>query len=61
MKNPYAYLNDELITADSAERGCDFKCPSCKESLILKRGKVKTAHFAHKPDMSECSTDLITH
>ncbi len=61
LKNLYAYIGEKLVTADSAERGQNFTCPSCKENLILKRGETKAAHFAHKPDMSECSRDLITH
>lgn len=61
MKNPYAYINEKLVTVDSAQRGEDFRCPNCKEILILKRGEIKAAHFAHKPDMTECSKDLIMH
>lgn len=61
LKNLYAYIDEKLVTADSAERGQNFTCPRCKEDLILKRGEIKAAHFAHKPDMSECSLDLITH
>lgn len=61
LKNPYAYIDEKLVIAGSAERGQHFTCPSCKETLILKRGEIKTAHFAHKPDMSGCSRDLITH
>lgn len=61
LKNPYAYVGEKLVTAVSAERKGDFRCPSCKESLILKRGEIKTPHFAHMPDMEKCTRDLITH
>ena len=41
--------------------GENFKCPSCEERLFLRCGKKNVAHFAHKPDMQECSCDRITH
>lgn len=31
----------------------DYTCPLCHEAVILKRGRVKIAHFAHKPG-TEC-------
>ena len=27
-----------------------FQCPECQNEVILKQGKIKIAHFAHKPD-----------
>jgi len=26
-----------------------FQCPACQEEVILKKGKIKVHHFAHKP------------
>lgn len=49
-----ASLNDERVEAESAERGLAFVCPSCKRPVILKRGRIVIAHFAHKPP-TDCS------
>lgn len=38
-----------LIEARDAERAGVFVCPDCGRDLILRRGEVKVAHFAHKP------------
>jgi competence protein CoiA len=48
-----AKLNDNRIEADIAERGQDYVCPNpkCNQPVILKRGRIKIAHFAHKPPM----------
>ena len=37
------------ITAAAAQRGGEFRCPSCGKELILKKGQVVIHHFAHKP------------
>lgn len=44
-----AALNDNRIEAEFAERGREYTCPKCKRPVILKRGRIKIAHFAHKP------------
>lgn len=44
-----AALKGDRIEADIAERGLDYVCPRCKGPVILKRGRIKIAHFAHKP------------
>lgn len=46
--------NQQKINAWQAERGDKYVCPECESILILKRGRIKEAHFAHKPD-AECS------
>lgn len=33
-----------------------FSCPACDGRVLLKRGRVKVAHFAHTPN-AECWTD----
>jgi hypothetical protein len=40
---------ERRIEASSAERGPKFTCPNCKAPVILKKGRVRTHHFAHKP------------
>ncbi|MCI0365536.1 MAG: hypothetical protein L0219_16865 [Phycisphaerales bacterium] len=49
-----ASLNGERVEAESAERGLAFVCPNCKRPVILKRGPIVIAHFAHKPP-TDCS------
>ena len=44
-----AALNNNRIEAQLAERGLGYICPECKRPVILKRGWIKIAHFAHKP------------
>jgi competence protein CoiA len=44
----------DRIEAADAERGGSFVCPGCRSAVILKRGRVKIAHFAHMAPVS-CS------
>lgn len=36
------------IEAAEAERGAEFRCPGCDAPLLLRRGRIRIAHFAHK-------------
>ena len=36
------------ISADIAERGHEYFCPLCSGPVILRRGEIKEAHFAHE-------------
>ena len=49
------------ITADEAVRGEDFFCPSCKGAMILRRGEIKIAHFAHKNLTPNCNPETVLH
>ncbi|MBI3398175.1 MAG: hypothetical protein HZB81_07660 [Deltaproteobacteria bacterium] len=31
---------------------CPFYCPKCQEAVILKKGRIKAHHFAHKPPVT---------
>ena len=44
-----ATLDGNRLEAENAERGLAYTCPKCERSVILKRGRIKIAHFAHKP------------
>lgn len=37
------------VEAQIALRGSLFACPHCDRQVILKRGQIKIAHFAHRP------------
>ena len=50
-----ALLNEESVTArDCTDRTLDYLCPECRSQVILKRGKIKVPHFAHKDNFLSC-------
>ncbi len=49
-----ATLNGTRIEAAEAERGPEYFCPNCRGVVTLKKGKLVTHHFAHKPP-TDCS------
>jgi hypothetical protein len=61
LRVPYA-INDkqQLHNPETAEKGIHYSCPACNESVILKKGKIKVAHFAHKAS-ENCNQETITH
>jgi hypothetical protein len=40
-----------------------FRCPECSWPAVLKRGRVKVAHFAHQPGAPDCNSasESVTH
>lgn len=44
-----AQLDTRRIEAREAARGPDYRCPECGRMVILKKGRIVTHHFAHKP------------
>ncbi len=55
LKIPFAIRNDvpdTFVTPDSALRGDDWVCPNCRHSVVLKKGPIKVAHFAHRAAVS---------
>ena len=47
------YNLDEYVFGQDAIKENEYICPSCEEKVILKKGRIKIHHFAHKSD-SEC-------
>lgn len=43
----------QLVLADNAHDKTGYSCPGCHEPVILRRGRHKIAHFAHRPG-SQC-------
>lgn len=43
-----AKRNGKLVLASEELKGKQFVCPGCEQPVILKRGQLKIAHFAHK-------------
>ena len=61
LMTPFGIDSDGRLThAIDARRENGYFCPACGQKLILKRGKIKTPHFAHKPE-SKCSGETIKH
>ena len=46
-----------LYDPQSAEKGKSYFCPACQDTVILRKGKIKTAHFAHET----CNQETIIH
>lgn len=40
--------NGKKISSDQAMKGKSYTCPTCHQEVILKKGKIKIPHFAHK-------------
>ena len=61
LQIPYAYTNNKIPTSpEVAEKGQDFSCPLRDCKVVLRRGKVRRPHFAHKPDTG-CSGESVRH
>lgn len=43
-----ANMSGRRTEAACAKRGEQFQCPSCQSEVILKRGQIVIAHFAHR-------------
>ncbi len=51
MVVPFALDADGAeVRAETVDRHKEYRCPDCHEKVILKRGTIKRAHFAHYPD-----------
>lgn len=44
-----AMLAEGRVEADRAVRGPDYVCPECRQTVILRQGRIRVAHFAHRP------------
>lgn len=45
---------NRLTVADLAERTVAYRCPQCDDVVVIKRGTMVAAHFAHRAD-SACA------
>ena len=61
LQIPYAYATSKIpVSPEVAEKGQDFSCPLCDCEVVLRRGKVRHPHFAHKSDTG-CSGEGVRH
>lgn len=47
-----ALFHGKRIEAQDAAPGEDYHCPGCNAALVLKKGRIRTPHFAHKAETS---------
>lgn len=60
VKIPFALAGAVIGFPLTAARNGEWKCPECGSAVIVKRGKVKQAHFAHK-STSSCTGESLLH
>ena len=61
LRVPFAFDGEKrLYDPQSAEKGKSYFCPACQDTVILRKGKIKTAHFAHKASET-CNQETIIH
>jgi hypothetical protein len=52
-----ALCDDIRVYASAADKGPDYLCPGCGAALILRKGRVRIHHFAHRPPVG-CAWSL---
>ncbi len=52
--------NGRLVRARDARRDVEYRCPGCARPLVLRRGAIRSPHFAHKCD-GYCSPETALH
>ena len=61
LKVPFAFDDEKrLCDPHTAEKGEHYFCPACKDTVILRKGEIKTPHFAHKASET-CNQETIIH
>ena len=59
LKVPFAFDKEHnLVRAEEAEKSQQYFCPSCDAPVMLKRGEIKAAHYAHR-DSDICTQEKI--
>ena len=61
LRVPFAFDDEKrLYDPETAEKGKHYFCPACQDTVILRKGEIKTAHFAHKASET-CNQETILH
>ncbi len=61
LRVPLAFGDEErLYDPQTAEKGKRYFCPACQDTVILRKGEIKTPHFAHKVSEA-CNQETIIH
>lgn len=54
-------VDQNIIHIKHAIRGNKFTCPNCGNEMIVKQGKIREWHFAHKCITTHCSFETYLH
>lgn len=60
----YPYAVDKLsliVKAVDAVRGGIYSCMGCGERMVLRRGRVRRAHFGHYSENKHCAPETVLH
>lgn len=58
---PYGVSDEgQLVYRTEAVRGAKYFCPSCRDPLILRKGRIRTPHFAHSSN-TQCTPETVLH
>ena len=61
LRVPFAFGDEKrLYDPETAEKGKHYFCPACQDAVILRKGEIKKAHFAHKVSET-CNQETILH
>ena len=61
LRVPFAFDDEKrLYDPQTAEKGKPYFCPACQDAVILRKGEIKKAHFAHKASKT-CNQETILH
>ena len=61
LRVPFAFDDEKrLYDPQTAEKGKHYFCPACQDTVIFRKGEIKTAHFAHKASET-CNQETILH
>ena len=62
IQYPVAYARPyEAVPIEDAQRGRPHFCFGCDREMIIKRGRIKRSHFAHKAGFVQCEKDNTLH
>ena len=60
----YSIANNEhgeLVSANVAQRGRAYFCPSCNDEMVFRMGEKVRPHFAHKSLSPDCNPETVLH
>lgn len=61
LRVPFAIdKNEQLCSPETADADNCYFCPSCRNSVIFRNGKIRKPHFAHKATKI-CNQETIIH
>lgn len=53
--------HDKLIRIEDAIKRGSYYCPSCRAEMIVRQGKKREWHYAHKSNVNNCSYESYLH